>query len=533
MGIDLGTTNTCAAYADGRIPRIIPTERGENLLSSAVGFHDDNVLLGQPAKERLLLHPEDTVVDHKRLLGRAFHTSKVKRLARHLAYPVVEGPDKNAAVHVGGKTRPLVDISALLLEQMRKYAGHHLDAEVAQTVISVPAYYPLRQRAAVKQAARQAGLGDVRLVNEPTAAALAYGLSRNVPQRVLVFDLGGGTFDVSVLEIDSGTFQVLATGGDGLLGGTDFDIALAEHLLNGFADDKGIDLRDDPQVVQRVLAAAEAAKCDLSMLRHTEVRLPFVAQRRGKPLELLSHVSRNQLEQLTYPLVERCMATVQSVLSEAGLQASDVDEVLLAGGQTRMPMLQSALAAHFDRPPRRGVHPDEVVAQGAALLARSLGTQDTLRLLDVLSLPIVARVQPEQGRRSPTPELLIVEKNRTLPEDGVVTIPTFVDNQEQITVELLQGQGAGGDTDYLGTVVIGSIPRGPAGTREARLEVHVDVEGDVRVRGAPGQATLQPLRLLTRPSVPFDQPPMTSPGDDDKDPLQRRSKLRRWWSRST
>ena len=503
VGIDLGTTNTCAGFADGRIPRIIPTEGGHNLLPSVVGFVRGRCLIGQPAKEQLLINPSDTVYGSKRLIGRPYHSPQVQSLIEHFAYRIVEGADGLAAVNVGGQVRELTEISAIILKQIGRYVEAHLGGPLDGVVITVPAYYPESQREAVRRAAREAGLDVWRLVNEPTAAALAYGVGRNIDQKVLVFDLGGGTFDVSILEIQGGTFHVLATGGDGFLGGVDFDIRLLSYLLDRFEEEEGVSLRDDPVVVQRVLSAAEVAKCDLSLLQHVEVRLPFVGMRRGQPLDMILHMNRQILNKLTEDLVDRCVAYVDEVLEQAGLQHKDIDEVLLAGGQTRMPALQARLERHFGKPPRRGLHPDEVVAQGAALLARSFGTSDGLRLLDVLSVPIGLAKSTKEGRASgalPSFEVAIA-RNTVLPHAASVEVATDEDDQTEIAVDLFQGHtGDLLDADYLGSVRYPGLPRGPAGRHKVTLELALDVEGLLKVTAHSGDASKAvELPILTRP----------------------------------
>jgi molecular chaperone DnaK len=477
IGIDLGTTNTLAAFADGRVPRIIPTERGNNLLPSVVAFvgegERERVLVGNSAKEQLLIRPQATITGGKRLIGRAFASPHVQALRARFAYDIVEGADGRAAVRVAGKTRELVDISAILLEQISRYAKTHLGGPIDGVVISVPAYYPLPQREAVLRAAEKANLDVWRLVNEPTAAALAYGIGRNQEQKLLVFDLGGGTFDVSVLEVGGGTTQVLATGGDGFLGGVDFDLRLVDHLLDRFESEQGVSVREDPVVVQRVLSAAEGAKIDLSLLQHVDVRLPYIAEKRGRPLDLSLHVSRDDLLDMTDDLIERCMTTVDEVLARAKLTLGDIDEVLLAGGQTRMPAIQRRLEQKFGRAPRRGVNPDEVVASGAALLARSLGTGD-VRLLDVLSAPVYAAHDKTV--------VVVVPQNATLPADGTITVtgaPT--------TIEFVQGEGS--TAEPLGSLVLPQMPIG-----ERHVDVRVDVSGRVTLRvSMHGTVEVMPL----------------------------------------
>jgi molecular chaperone DnaK len=508
IGIDLGTTNTVAAFADGRVPRVIPTEKGQNLLASVVAFVGDRVLVGQPAKDQLLLHPQETVYGAKRLLGRAFHSPQVAKLRARFAYPIVEGERGLAAVNVGGRVRSLTEISAILLRQIGLYAAHHLGGPIDGCVISVPAYYPEGQREAVRLAAKEAGLDVWRLVNEPTAAAIAYGVGRGVEQRVLVFDLGGGTFDVSILEIGGGTFQVLATGGDGFLGGVDFDIALADHLLESFTHHEGIDLSSDATVSQRILSASEQAKIDLSLLQHSEVRLPFVAEKRGKPVDLWLKVDRAMLQQLTEPLIERALVIVDRALKDAGLKPSDIDEVLLAGGQTRMPRIQQRIEEFFGKPPRRGVHPDEVVAQGAALLARSLAQGDDLRLIDVLSVPIgFGGVRGGHPFFEP-----IIARGTTLPHEETMLLPTTTDGQTAFELDLFQSTTADlTDAEYMGTLLYDGLVPDRKGARALHLDFHLDADALLTVRAHHGNrnASVQ-LRPVRRPRDYLDDLELSS-----------------------
>ncbi len=504
LGIDLGTSNTCAAYADGRVPRMIPTERNSNLLASVVAFDGDKVLLGQPAKEQLVMRPESTVYGSKRLLGRAFHSAQAQRLRQHFAYPIVEGERGRCGVEIEGEKKSLTSISALLLEQIARYALRELNEDGLEgVVITVPAHYPLSQRLAVKQAAEAAGLDVWRLLNEPTAAALAYGIGRE-DQRLMVFDLGGGTFDVSILEVNDGTFHVLATGGDGFLGGVDFDIALGEHLMREFAEETGIRLQDDRTVAQRVLGAAEATKIDLSVMMHTEVRLPFVAHKRGKPVDLVRPVSRPEFEMLTRGLVDRCFAVAERVMRDAGMKLGDIDEVLLAGGQTRMPLIQAEITRRFGKAPRKGVHPDEVVAQGAALLARSLAGSRRLQLLDVLSVPLgVARRQDDGSMKV----VELVAGNATLPHEAEMVIDTWVDDQQVMEIDLYQGHSSDpASSEYLGSVLYDALPLGPAGTRSVFLSVHLDTEGLLAIRAHHGnEHAARELPLVARAPAYLDE----------------------------
>jgi molecular chaperone DnaK len=496
VGIDLGTTNTLAAWTDGRVPRVIPTERGNSLLPSVVAYAGERVLIGQPAKEQLLINPHDTIYGSKRLVGRPFHSRQVQALQKKFAYEIVEGRDGFSAVRAGGRVHELTEISSILLSQISRYASAHLGGPLEGVVISVPAYYPLSQREAVRRAGKDAGLDVWRLVNEPTAAALAYGMNRSVDQRILVFDLGGGTFDVSILEIGGGTFQVLATGGDGFLGGVDLDIRLTDHLIERFEKEEGVSIREDAIVVQRVLNAAELAKIDLSLLQHAEVRLPFVTTRRGKPVDMVLHVSRQILNALTEDLIERCAQIVDEVLAHAGLTHRDIHEVLLAGGQTRMPAIQARLEKQFGKPPKKGVNPDEVVAQGASLLGRSLATGgDGVRLLDVVSVPLGI------GRRGSSAVHFepIMPRNATLPTEAKVEVSTSYDGQTALDIDLFQGQVRDVRlADYLGTVRYEGLPLAPAGQERVALAIHVDAEGLIEVKGSHSVAPARRLPLLAK-----------------------------------
>ncbi len=510
LGIDLGTTNTLAAWADGRVPRIVPTERGHNLLPSVVAIVGPadgprRVVVGHPARDQLLIHPHDTITGAKRLLGRPFSSPVVQRLKEKLAWEVVEGRDGTAAARVQGEVHELIDISAVLLQQIKRYAEAHLGGPVDGAVISVPAYYPLTQREAVREAAKVAGLDVWRLVNEPTAAALAYGIGRNVEQKLLVFDLGGGTFDVSVLEVGGGTFQVLATGGDGALGGVDFDIRLCDHLLDRFEAEQGISVRDDPVVVQRVLFAAETAKQDLSLLQHIEVRLPFVAEKRGKPVDLALHVSRPQLLKLTEDLIERASRTVDEVLQGAGLSYSDIDEVLLAGGQTRMPAIQARLEKQFGRPPRRGVNPDEVVAQGASLLARSLSTT-AVQLYDVLSLPIgVTAVDPKSG----LPRVhAVIAKNAQLPAETTVDVVVGASRRVEL-FQIPSVPGGGGESEPARCEPIGGVVLTDKNPGE-HVTLTLKVDADARLAVSEGGRILD-VKPQRSADLPTARPPRTDP----------------------
>ncbi len=476
IGIDLGTTNTCAAYVQHGIPRVIPTEKGYNTLPSVVHYGAGGQrLLGYAAKEQLVLDPKTTLHSTKRLLGRRFDSDAVQELIGFFSFDVVEDDNGLAAIQVGeDRVRP-VDVAATLLEQMVRYAELHIGKEVHDAVICVPAYFSDVQRQAVKEAAKMAGLDVLRLCNEPTAASLAYGVNRGLRQRVLVYDLGGGTFDVSILELDQNVFEVVATGGDNFLGGTDFDNRIIAWALEELKAREEVDLSQDPAALQRLRSAAELAKCELSLLMNTELRLPSVVERRGKPIDLALTLSREVLNQLCADLIARTIEVTRSVLASRSLEGKDIGEVILVGGMTRMPAVQQALSELFARAPKKGVHPDEVVALGAALLGDSLDQIDSVTLLDVLSVPIGVAVGGGKIMR-------IFAHNQSLPASQSMTLPTARDDQTRMEIDFFQGDSENvTEADYLGTLVFDGIPPRKSGEVKVKVDVELDAEGLVKI----------------------------------------------------
>ncbi len=375
VGIDLGTTNTLVASVRNRVPRIVPTDRGNLILPSVVALSPrGEMVVGNVAKDQIVTNPKNTIYGAKRLIGRKFESKVVQEMRDYYSYDIVPGPDGEAAVSVGGRVYRLPEISAMVLSQARTIAEQFLGGPIGDVVITVPAYYTDSQRQAVKEAGLIAGLNVVKIVNEPTAAAIAYGFNRSLDQKVLVYDLGGGTFDVSVLQLTGNVFEVLATGGDTFLGGIDFDNRIIDFVLERFKADTRVDLLTSPIAMQRVKNASEAAKIDLSLMQNVTLELPFIEERKGKPVDLRVALSREQLNALTGDLVDRTFAICDRVLSEKGITRQMIDEIILVGGQSRMPLVQQRLQQHFGKPPRKGVHPDECVALGAALLAESIDT---------------------------------------------------------------------------------------------------------------------------------------------------------------
>ncbi|MFP2901698.1 Hsp70 family protein [Corallococcus sp. 4LFB] len=493
VGIDLGTTNTLVASVRNRIPKIVPTDRGNLILPSVVALSSKNdLLVGGVAKDQMVTNPKNTLWGTKRLIGRKYHSKAVEDLKGYFPYDIVEDPNGDAAVTLGGKLYTLPQISSFVLSQLKTIAEQFLGGPIDAAVISVPAYYNDNQRNAVKEAGRLAGFDVKRIVNEPTAAALAYGFNRGLDQKVLVYDLGGGTFDVSVLHLAGNVFEVLATGGDSFLGGADFDNRIMEYVLERFRDETKVDLTGSPIALQRIKNAAEAAKIDLTLIPNVVIDLPYIEERKGKPLDLRIPLTRDYLNNLTGDLVDRTFDICDRVLAEKGISRSEIDEIILVGGQSRMPLVQQKIQAHFGKAPRKGVHPDECVALGAALLGDSLGSIDAVTLLDALSMPIGYAMPNGRVKR-------IIEKNSLIPMVKSFRLPPPQQpGAPFIELDIYQGDSdLMVDNEYLGTV---RVPAAAAGrkidfrlTEECLLQVQVeDASGmsrkvDLATRDTPEQ----------------------------------------------
>jgi molecular chaperone DnaK len=449
LGIDLGTTNTCAAVVMSRGVRMVPSDQGNFILPSVVALSPrGDILLGSAAKDQSLINPRNTITGAKRLIGLQYASRIVQELRAHLSYEIVPGPEGEAAVQLGEQVLTLPKISSLVLAKVKQVAEAFVGEPITEAVISVPAHYGERQRAAVKEAGELAGFHVKRIVNEPTAAALAYGFNRKLEQKILVYDLGGGTFDVSVLAVHGNVFEVLASGGDTFLGGVDFDNRIVDYVLERFHEERQVDLRENPAALQRIQGAAEAAKIDLTLLPNVVLQLPFIEEAKGRQLDLQIPLSRERLEALTEDLVERTFAICDEVLASANLEPKDIAEVILVGGQSRMPRVQAKIREHFGRPPRKGVHPDECVAYGAALLAGSLKTRDGLTLLDTLTIPI--GIASDGGAFRP-----ILERNLTIPCSRSFRLPQPAEPGGDIVVAIFQGDsGVAVENEYLGTLHI-------------------------------------------------------------------------------
>jgi molecular chaperone DnaK len=478
VGIDLGTTNTLVASVKNRVPKVVPTDRGNLILPSVVALSaKGDLLVGGVAKDQAVTNPKNTVYGAKRLIGRKYDSKVVQDLKSYYTWDMVEGSDGNAAVSIGGRVYSLPEISSFVLAHVKTIAEQFLGGPVAEAVISVPAYYNDNQRQAVKEAGKLAGFEVKRIVNEPTAAALAYGFNRGLDQKVLVYDLGGGTFDVSVLQVTGNVFEVLATGGDTFLGGSDFDNRIIDFVLETFKKETKIDLSQLPIAMQRIKNASEAAKIDLTLIPNVVIELPYIDERKGKPIDLRVPLSREQLNALTGDLVARTFELCDDVLTEQGILRSSIDEVILVGGQSRMPLVQQQIRDHFGKPARKGVHPDECVALGAALLGDSLDQIDSVTLIDALSMPIGYALPSGRFRK-------IIEKNHRIPTTKSFRLPPPKDPGGQfIELDIFQGDSELiVDDEYLGTV---KVPASAAGKRvdfrldeECLLHVLVEDVGD-------------------------------------------------------
>jgi molecular chaperone DnaK len=478
IGIDLGTTNTLVASVKNRVAKVVPTDRGNLILPSVVALSPKgDIIIGGVAKDQVVTNPRNTIYGAKRLIGRKYNSKVVQDLKSYFTYDIVEGPDGDAAVSLAGRVYSLPEISAMVLGQVKTIAEQFLGGEIVEAVISVPAYYNDNQRNAVKEAGKLAGFEVKRIVNEPTAAALAYGFNRGLDQKVLVYDLGGGTFDVSVLQLTGNVFEVLATGGDTFLGGIDFDNRIIDYVLEAFRKEHKVDLSQSPIAMQRIKNAAEAAKIDLTLIPNVVIELPYIEERKGKPLDLKVPLSREQLNSLTADLVDRTFTLCDEVLTEKGIVRSSIDEIILVGGQSRMPLVQQRIQQHFGKPPRKGVHPDECVALGAALLGDSLGQVDAVTLIDALSMPIGYALPTGRFRK-------IVEKNHRIPTTKSFRLPPPREpGAPFIEMDIYQGDSELiVDNEYLGTV---KVPSSAVGKRidfkldeECLLQVSVEDAGE-------------------------------------------------------
>jgi molecular chaperone DnaK len=478
IGIDLGTTNSCVAIVEDGTPTVIPNRGGYKTTPSMVAVAENGKrLVGHIAKRQAITNAENTVYAVKRLIGRKWNSAAVKAATECVPYAIVEGPHDDIRIRLREKLYSVPEISSFVLQEMKLVADEYLGEEMLKAVVTVPAYFNDGQRQATKDAGRIAGLDVIRIINEPTAAALAYGFGKNIERKVAIYDLGGGTFDISILEIGNGVFEVISTAGDTFLGGEDFDKRIIDWLVFGFAKEHKIDLRKDKMALQRLKDVSEKAKCELSAVRETEINLPFIiSTSRNDALHLQRTLTREKLEELTLDLVERTIHICKKTLREADIDKSELEDVILVGGQTRMPKVQEMVAEFFGLEPCKGVHPDEVVALGAAIQGAALMDEDSdMLLLDVtphsLGIMIVGGLFHK-----------LIEQNTTVPTSKSHTFTTIKDNQTSVKILVLQGEAERAEeNELLGEFILTGLRRAPRGEVEVEITFDISADGIVSV----------------------------------------------------
>jgi len=480
IGIDLGTTNSVVAVMSGGEPTVIPTAEGERLCPSVVAINKNGErIVGRTARNQAIVNPENTIFSIKRFMGRKYDDPEVQRTLSRIPYKITKAPNGDVRVIMDGKEYSPPEISAMILGKLKKDAEAYLGETVTQAVITVPAYFNDAQRNATKDSGKIAGLEVLRIINEPTASSLAYGLDKKKNETIAVYDLGGGTFDVSILEVGDGVFQVKSTSGDTFLGGDDYDQRIMDHLIETFNKEQGMDLRKDRQALQRLKEAAEKAKIELSTVMETEINLPYLTADASGPKHLVVKLSRAKMEQLTSDLTEKTIQPVKQALKDAGLKPGEINEVVMVGGMTRMPAVQEVVRREFSKEPHKGVNPDEVVAVGAAIQAGVLGgdVKDIL-LLDVT--PLTLSIETLGGVATP-----LIDRNTTIPTRKSQIFSTAGDNQTQVEINVLQGERPmAADNKSLGKFILDGIPPAPRGVPQIEVTFDIDANGILNVTAA-------------------------------------------------
>lgn len=494
IGIDLGTTNSCVAIMEGKEPIVIANSEGARTTPSVVSITDSGErLVGQAAKRQAVTNPENTIYAVKRLIGRKYNSPEVQAFKKVCSYKIVESENGDAWVEVRGRKYSPAEISSMILMKMKKTAEDYLGEPVTEAVITVPAYFNDSQRQATKDAGKIAGLNVLRIINEPTASSLAYGLDKKKEEKIAVYDLGGGTFDISILELGEGVFEVKSTNGDTFLGGEDFDQRIIDYIADEFKKDYGIDLRNDKMALQRLKEVGEKAKIELSSAMETDINLPFITADANGPKHLNMKFTRAKLEQLTGDLIEKSMHPVEVAIKDAGVSKSQIDEVVLVGGQTRMPKVQQKVKEFFGKEPNKGVNPDEVVAVGAAIQGAVLkGEVKDVLLLDVT--PLSLGIETLGGVTTK-----LIEKNTTIPSRKGQIFSTAADNQPAVTINVLQGEREmASDNKSLGRFELTGIPPSPRGVPQVEVTFDIDANGIVHVSAKDlGTGKEQSIRITS------------------------------------